>query len=562
MAAAGAPGPATAAPADIAAEFNFWNRINYSAFPAMPVGMVMPLYRQQAFGPGTLGPFPPPDPPTWVPRVPGPRVRIDRSYINNVTRQQRFGRGAMARGFGDMSQWRAIRILGTGAFGEVTHWKWTQVGKTSPRSRALSTRQGVRDVAVKTAANLASADFLLNEFNMMTELTLQNDDCHVLKCYNGLPYTLADCQREGIVAGVPGVPAGPGVAAVPPTGWLSRTRKIILEYCKEGSLGDLLERRQIRLVICSQRTPEPPSSWELIWIWISDICHVLDRSFPLTEMTMWHIFRCLADGLSMLEYGAEITTAPNLPPTVPPTFAAAAPAVTLAPATHLIVHLDLKPDNVLMADRDQPTHPDLPVFKIADFGNAIKFSRNPAQVFPLNDFVKDRGRRRRGTQGYYAPEQFTLRWNYNNFMTSPVCGRYGSCTNISRQPPTNLLPSPSPDTGQAAATMYEVGLCADPNRPVATTGVRADQPYQLPPGRTIKGAPALGVLFGFEIDAMTYYSAFFRETLMECLYEVPAHRPTLLQLRATIEDGIARCALAGGAQALEDDWSDIQDPIR
>ncbi|KAJ5037194.1 uncharacterized protein L3040_007374 [Drepanopeziza brunnea f. sp. 'multigermtubi'] len=515
MAAAGAPGPATAAPADIAAEFNFWNRINYSAFPALPVGMVMPLYRQQAFGPGTLGPFPPPDPPTWVPRVPGLRVRIDRSYINNVTRQQRFGRGAMARGFGDMSQWRAIRILGTGAFGEVTHWKWTRVGKTSPRSRALSTRQGVRDVAVKTAANLASADFLLNEFNMMTELTLQNDDCHVLKCYNGLPYTLADCQREGIVAGVPGVPAGPGVAAVPPTGWLSRTRKIILEYCKEGSLGDLLERRQI-------------------------------RSVPLTEMTMWHIFRCLADGLSMLEYGAEITTAPNLPPTVPPTFAAAAPAVTLAPATHLIVHLDLKPDNVLMADRDQPTHPDLPVFKIADFGNAIKFSRNPAQVFPLNDFVKDRGRRRRGTQGYYAPEQFTLRWNYNNFMTSPVCGRYGSCTNI----------------WQAAATMYEVGLCADPNRPVATTGVRADQPYQLPPGRTIKGAPALGVLFGFEIDAMTYYSAFFRETLMECLYEVPAHRPTLLQLRATIEDGIARCALAGGAQALEDDWSDIQDPIR
>ncbi|KAI9047470.1 hypothetical protein LZ554_008189 [Drepanopeziza brunnea f. sp. 'monogermtubi'] len=500
----------------MAAEFNFWNRMNNFAFPVMPVGLVMAMHRQRAFGPGTLGPFPPPDPPILIPRVPGPRVRIDRVYIDDVTRSQRFGRGAMARGFGDMSKWRAIRILGTGTFGEVTHWKWTKVGPTSKRSRAMSTRQGVRDVAVKTAASLVSADFLINEFTMMAELTRQNDDDHVLKCYNGLQYTLADCQREGIPAGVPGVAAAPGVAAVPPTGWQTRMRKIILEYCKEGSLGDLLERRR-------------------------------NRSIPLTEMTMWHLFRCLADGLSMLEFGAEITTAPTLPPTVPPTFTAAAPPITLVPATHLMVHLDLKPDNILLGDRDPTTHPDLPVFKIADFGNTIKFDRPPTQVFPSNDFERDRVRRRRGTVGYFAPEQFTPRWDYNDFMTSPVCGRYGSCTNI----------------WQVAAIMYEIGLCsADPNRPAADAGVRPDQPYQLPAGRTIKGAPARGVLFGFDIDAMTYYSAFFRETLMECLYEVPAHRPSLLQLRATIEDGVAMCARVGGAQALVEDWEDVQDPIR
>jgi hypothetical protein len=49
---------------------------------------------------------------------------------------------------------------------------------------------------------------------------------------------------------------------------------------------------------------------------------------------------------------------------------------------------------------------------------------------------------------------------------------------------------------------------------------------------------------------------------MECLYEVPANRPTLLQLRATIDNGITLCTQAGGPQSLEDVYADIEDPWR
>ncbi|KAH9216264.1 hypothetical protein DL95DRAFT_407747 [Leptodontidium sp. 2 PMI_412] len=38
--------------------------------------------------------------------------------------------------------------------------------------------------------------------------------------------------------------------------------------------------------------------------------------------------------------------------------------------------------------------------------------------------------RRKGTTGWFAPEQFTPRWDSSDFLTSTVCGRYGTATNI------------------------------------------------------------------------------------------------------------------------------------
>lgn len=62
----------------------------------------------------------------------------------------------------------------------------------------------------------------------------------------------------------------------------------------------------------------------------------------MSELSMWHLFECLIDGLCVMHYGSQITPVAVVPATVPPTFTAAAPA---AVGPNMVLHLDLKGEN-------------------------------------------------------------------------------------------------------------------------------------------------------------------------------------------------------------------------
>lgn len=124
---------------------------------------------------------------------------------------------------------------------------------------------------MKCATTLPQVTALENEADIMEELSQMNPlSKHTLKFYHSQPYTVADCNREGVPPGVgyvapvpavvavpaaPGVPAVIGAPAVPavfsPNGWQGRKRRLVMEYCKEGSLFGLLGRHIDRSVYLS-----------------------------------------------------------------------------------------------------------------------------------------------------------------------------------------------------------------------------------------------------------------------------------------------------------------------
>jgi len=61
----------------------------------------------------------------------------------------------------------------------------------------------------------------------------------------------------------------------------------------------------------------------------------MKRGKPFLETTLWRIFECLVDGLSVLQEGAEISIDPVTGVTTP----------TPVPGWNVLVHFDMKPDN-------------------------------------------------------------------------------------------------------------------------------------------------------------------------------------------------------------------------
>ncbi|PVH77354.1 hypothetical protein DL98DRAFT_272531 [Cadophora sp. DSE1049] len=156
----------------------------------------------------------------------------------------------------------------------------------------------------------------------------------------------------------------------------------------------------------------------------------------------------------------------------------------------------------------------------------------PAGTYTANDLYL----RRVGTEGYYVPEQFSPRWNYVDYQTSSLCGKYG--------PPTNVW--------GLGAIMYEVA-CLDqgsvePYYPFDPSALTAPYP--------INGAPALGITYGTKIRA-TRYSNLLRDTIQSCLYEEPVNRPTIRALKAIVTDAIATCIRNG---STPEGWHNLNVP--
>lgn len=112
--------------------------------------------------------------------------------------------------------------------------------------------------------------------------------------------------------------------------------------------------------------------------------------------------------------------------------------------------------------------------------------------------------------------------------------------------------------GQIGAIMYEIGRCDHPE----TDNGPKDTPEQwapfLPPF-PIHGAPAAGATFGVNIGNMSY-SSHLKETILACLYEIPANRPTLPQLKVHIANAIADLLAAPPPASTPDSFGDLRWP--
>ncbi|CAL3973700.1 unnamed protein product [Diplocarpon coronariae] len=383
------------------------------------------------------------------------------------------------RGKGSIRSWKAVKFLGGGIGGNVVLWRWTS--KTNvPDSNGVSLPF---DIAVKTALNPLS-DLSL-EGGLMQRFQISE---HIAKLL--VPpqvMTDRDCANAGVPSG------GPAAG-----GWTGTVRRLYMEYYSQGDLHD---------------------QWDQRWT----------RGFPYKEMTLWHIFECLLQGISVLTYGTGEIGYHR------PTSQAVEPAFD--PAADVMVHFDLKPENVMIGGDRNATHPDSPP-KLADFGLAIDVPGDPASALfiPGPTWNDNQLNRSRGTPTYYAPEQFTPRWNYADYAASPVCGRYGTATNV----------------WGIGVIMYEITCLYQVNSQVPEAG----DPF-LPENFLINGDFARGPLFGTELQQLQSYSTALRDLIHECLYEDPAHRPSLLQLKNRIRAGVNACRAAG---ETVDEWWDLDAP--
>ncbi|KAH7319023.1 kinase-like domain-containing protein [Rhexocercosporidium sp. MPI-PUGE-AT-0058] len=232
-----------------------------------------------------------------------------------------------------------------------------------------------------------------------------------------------------------------------------------------------------------------------------------DRNVPFAELTLWRVFECLVDGLSALEYNGELDMGGGPVPL---------PTRGFAVNDAVVVHYDLKPDNIKVFSGDRNnSHPLTPVWKIGDFGLASQEDRTLANfppAFPFNSYQQMHNYMRSvGTDGYFVP---------------------------------------------MGAVMYELA-CFDRGPPEAYYPfnpahlVAPHVPY------LIRGAPALGILFGTHLRAVPNLSNELKDTIQECLYEEPVNRPTLITLKANITRQITNLVQLG---EQPEGWHDLNTP--
>ncbi|CZT46777.1 uncharacterized protein RSE6_07265 [Rhynchosporium secalis] len=351
---------------------------------------------------------------------------------------------------GNPAHWTGVKILGAGAFGEVSLWEWNKpAGVVAPP---------VPKIAVKTAATPAAGSILHEEGQVMNGLNMANS-AHIVELIVNPPVdvTLASAAAEGL-----------------PVGWVTatpRVRRLIMEYCDQGSLRELIRMRRA-------------------------------RNLRFEELTLWKIFECLIDGCAAMQHGGEFVYNALGIAQIDPT----SPYVTLPPQVAGHVHFDLKPANVMTSSRDIPprpavavppaavppgTHPDTPICKLGDFGNAVLWPDSRVPI-PIWNWSVNQKYRYRGTPAYLAPEQFSDRWNHSDYITSPdrVCGVYSAHTNVW-------------GIGQI---MYDLA-CYD------QAPVEAHRPWTP---ATIHSVPSLGRVFGVELSTLPF-SLGLKDTIQECL---------------------------------------------
>jgi len=123
--------------------------------------------------------------------------------------------------------------------------------------------------------------------------------------------------------------------------WDGITRQLVMEYCPQGPLCRLIEERARRWVLCTFMHGDSFVAYISSSLGPHTDIFLAFRCLPLHELTIWHIFECIVDALSVLEYGAELIPNPAAPGSFMPN-PAFAPA--LGPGM-MVVHFDLKPEN-------------------------------------------------------------------------------------------------------------------------------------------------------------------------------------------------------------------------
>ncbi|KAF7903107.1 hypothetical protein BELL_0368g00140 [Botrytis elliptica] len=182
---------------------------------------------------------------------------------------------------------------------------------------------------------------LLSE-SMLLQLFVDRDTSHVLKIYQG--------YHEGEV-----VPHNiGGMFDIGRENFKRRQKRcqsrIYLEFCEKGDVEN----------------------------WMTN--QIEKSGTVLQEKDIWNIFECLARACIVLERGTENLEAENDRDWIP------------------ICHLDLKPANILIGDKDE-IH-DIDIFKMGDFGLASHVPSNPQDPGWLEHVANNL------TLGWGAPEQF------------------------------------------------------------------------------------------------------------------------------------------------------------
>jgi hypothetical protein len=71
----------------------------------------------------------------------------------------------------------------------------------------------------------------------------------------------------------------------------------------------------------------------------------------------------------------------------------------------------------------------------------------------------------------------------------------------------------------------------------------------------LNGAPAQGMSHGLNLTMYPEYGSALIELIIECLYENPQHRPTLLALKTRISDGFTAITNKGQPHDVAEDWT-------
>ncbi|KFY40457.1 hypothetical protein V495_05423 [Pseudogymnoascus sp. VKM F-4514 (FW-929)] len=239
--------------------------------------------------------------------------------------------------------------------------------------------------------------------------------------------------------------------------------RIFMEFCEEGSFAGLIDD-------CVKMGDEPD------------------------EATLWSYFHCLAKANMVLESGHEQESeTPN------------SDSEPWAEGK-LVIHFDLKPDNVLMGGPENDgEHMKENRIMIADFGLSVPLPNKQTalekdRITILNEHAW------RGTRAYKAPEQEN--------KIARASQRYGSHTNI-----------------------YQVGLimwCIIMQKVY-------DIPYSDSPEFTNLTGPSKkqATMGAGQLETEDQYSETLRGLVAECLIMSPASRPTSVELLKRTRAGLA-----------------------
>ncbi|KAI3398521.1 hypothetical protein diail_9045 [Diaporthe ilicicola] len=212
---------------------------------------------------------------------------------------------------------------------------------------------------------------------------------------------------------------------------------------------------------------------------------------------------------------------------------------------HDIIHFDMDPRNIFISDTDAD-HRGMPLFKISDFGLAhtVNDTRGTDQGPPYSIAEKYEiwNVRQIGKDGYHLPEQFTSDWDKLRQNADPFS------QDLNNNPPGPI--STIGDLNTVAANygewsnVWQVGLtvwcCMTNLNPLH------------PPIATQDPANQNNWTYGISIMDPQYTAIYGNELcrlVSQCLMHKPADRPTLQQIRASLDNVIQPPVLTNADRA-------------